>query len=101
MPVFRLALHVDEIYNQQRFSKIKGMVAQFADYLQGLYRRGIVCKLDFQALSEFVNSLVLLRATEFIIGESYGIPPEQSAMHFARQYAPFFVRLLQPRLPAE
>lgn len=92
---------MDEIYNQQRFSKIKGMVAQFADYLQGLYRRGIVCKLDFQALSEFVNSLVLLRATEFIIGESYGILPEQSAMHFARQYAPFFVRLLQPRLPAE
>ncbi len=96
MPVFRLAMHVDEIYNQQRFSKIKGMVKQFGDYLQDLYNQGMVEKIDFFALSEFVNSLVLLRATEFMIGESYGIPPEQSAQNFAKQYAPLFVKLLRP-----
>jgi hypothetical protein len=56
----------------------------------------MVEKIDFFALSEFVNSLVLLRATEFMIGESYGIPPEQSAQNFAKQYAPLFVKLLRP-----
>lgn len=96
IPVFRLAMHVDEIYNKQRFSKIKAMVAQMGAYFQGLSQKGLAVEFDYFALAEHVNSLVLVKCSEFVVGEIFGIPSEQSARHFADQYADYFFRLFAP-----
>lgn len=94
IPVFRLAMHVDNLYTQQRFSKIKSMVEQLANYLENLREKGIVIDFDYMSLSEHINSLVLVKASEFIVGETFGIPVEKSVQNFAQQYAIFFAKLL-------
>lgn len=99
IPVFRLAMHVDEIYNQQRFSKIKAMVAQIGNYFKQLNEKGLIADFDYFALAEHINSLVLVKASEFVIGEKFGIPAEKSARNFSRQYATFFARILAPANP--
>lgn len=101
IPVFRLAMHVDEIYNQQRFSKIKAMVVQIGDYFQDLNQKGLVADFDYYVLAEHINSLVLIKSSEFIAGQTYGIPPEKSAQNFAHQYACYLARLLSPPVAAE
>lgn len=90
LPVFRLAMHVDKIYDQSRFSKIQGLVAQMAGYFQHLNEIGFLINFDYAALSEHINSLALVKASEFITGEIYGIPVEKSVRQFSKQYASYF-----------
>lgn len=95
LPVFRLAMHINKIYDQSRFSKIEGLVSQMAGYFQHLKEIGLLIDFDYHALAEHVNSLVLVKASEFITGEIYGIPMEQSVRQFSKQYASYFARLLK------
>lgn len=97
LPVFRLAMHVSQIYDQARFSKIEGLVSQMAGYFQHLQEMDILIDFDYHALAEHVNSLALVKASEFISGEIYGIPLEQSVRQFSSQYASFFTNLLKKR----
>lgn len=93
IPVFRLAMHVEEIYSQPRFSKIKAMISQMGDYFQELNRRGLLIDFDYYALAEHMNSLVLTKSSEFIVGETFGISADHSARNFASQYAAFFAKI--------
>ena len=85
LPVFRLAMHVEEIYDKSRFSKIEGMISQMAGYFHHLQEIGFLIEFDYRALAEHVNSLALVKANEFVTGEIYGIPMEQSVRAFAQQ----------------
>lgn len=93
IPVFRLAMHLETIYTQQRLSRIKTVVALMGDYFNELGQKGILLEFDFHALSEHINALVLTKSSEFIAAENEGIPAEQSARRFALQYAEYFSRL--------
>lgn len=90
LPVFRLAMHVDKIYDQSRFSKIESMTAQMAGYFQHLNEIGFMIDFDYRTLAEHINSLVMVKASEFITGEIYGIPVEKSVRQFSKQYASYF-----------
>ena len=94
IPVFRLALPMDVIYTTQRFAKIKGLVEQMGDYFNELSGRGLAAGFDYYTLAEHMNSLVLVKASEFIVGEKFGVSAEQSARNFASGYAEYFARLL-------
>lgn len=94
LPVFRLAMHIDKVYDQSRFSKIEGLISQMTGYFQHLQEIGFLVDFDYRALAEHVNSLALVKASEFITGEIYGVPMEQSVKAFARQYAEYFARML-------
>ena len=94
IPVFRLAMHVDQIYDQPRFSKIQALITCTGDYFQNLYLKGILADFDYYALAEHINSLALTKASEFLAGEHFGIPARQSAQNFARQYADYLARML-------
>lgn len=69
LPVFRLAMHVEEIYDKSRFSKIEGMISQMAGYFHHLQEIGFLIEFDYRALAEHVNSLALVKANEFVITE--------------------------------
>ncbi len=97
LPVFRLAMHLDEVYDTSRFSKIKGLVSQMAGYFEHLQEIGFLIEFDYEALAEHVNALSMVKASEFITGEIYGVPMEQSVRAFSKQYAEFFARLLSNR----
>lgn len=96
IPVFRLAMHVDQIYDHPRFSKIQALITCTGDYFQELYLKGLLADFDYYALAEHINSLALTKASEFLAGEHFGIPAQQSAQSFARQYADYFSRILAP-----
>lgn len=95
IPVFRLALPTDIIYTTQRFAKIKGMVQQMGDYFNDLSRKGLAAEFNYYTLAEHMNGLVLVKASEFIVGEQFGVPAEQSARNFASGYAEYLARLLR------
>ena len=61
LPVFRLAMHVEEIYDKSRFSKIEGMISQMAGYFHHLQEIGFLIEFDYRALAEHVNSLALVK----------------------------------------
>lgn len=94
IPIFRIAMHVDEVYTHDRFSKITGMVARTYDYLMQLKSKGLIVEYDYYTLAEHINSLSLIKASEFIIGESFGVAVEKSAENFSNRYANYFTRLL-------
>lgn len=93
IPVFRLAMHIETIYTQQRLSRIKALVSVMGDYFTQLSKQGILVEFDYYALSEHINALVLTKSSEFIVAEYEGVPAEQSARKFALQYAEYFTRL--------
>lgn len=97
LPVFRLAMHADAIYEQSRFVKIQGLILQMAGYFQHLNETGLLIDFDYYALSEHINSLVLVKASEFINGETYGIPMTQSVRQFSKQYAAYFAKLCKSK----
>lgn len=99
IPVFRLALPADVIYTTQRFAKINGLVSQMGDYFSALSRKGLAEEFAYYTLAEHINSLVLVKASEFIVGEKFGVSAEQSARNFAAGYAEYFAGLLSPRNP--
>jgi len=94
IPIFRIAMHVDEVYNQGRFSKITQMILHTSNYLQALQSKGLIIEYDYPSLAEHINSLSLTKATEFIIGETFGIPIEKSAQNFSNRYSSYYTRLL-------
>lgn len=97
LPVFRLAMHIEKVYDQTRFSKIEGLISQMAGYFNHLKDMGILIDFDYRMLSEHVNSLALVKASEFLSGEIYGIPAKRSVEHFARQYAAYFAELFSSK----
>ena len=90
-------MHVDKIYDQSRFSKIEGLITQMSGYFYHLQEVGFLIDFDYHALAEHVNSLALVIASEFITGEIYGIPIEQSVRAFSRQYAAYFTKLFSTK----
>lgn len=94
VPVWRLAMHIENIYDSSRFSRIEGLITQMSGYLDHLKEAGLVIDFDYRALAEHVNALVLIKANEFLAGEQYGRSAEKSAEAFAKQYAEFFTELL-------
>lgn len=99
IPVFRLAMHVEQIYDQPRFAKIQALIACTGDYFQELFQQGLLIDFDYYALAEHINSLSLTKASEFLLGERFGIPAQQSARGFAGQYAGYFSRMLSAAPP--
>ena len=97
LPVFRLAMHVEEIYDKSRFSKIEGMISQMAGYFHHLQEIGFLIEFDYRALAEHVNSLALVKANEFVTGEIYGIPIDHSDRAFAQQYSEYFARMFSAK----
>jgi len=95
LPVWRVAMHIEKIYDSSRFSRIEGLVTQMSGYFDHLKESGMVKDYDYRALAEHVNAMVLIKANEFIAGEAYGRSAEKSAMAFAKQYAAFFARLVR------
>ena len=93
IPVFRLAMHVEQIYDQPRFAKIKALVLRTGDYFHQLCQQELLIPFDYYALAEHINSLSLTKASEFLAGEHFGIPAEQSARNSAEQYADYFARI--------
>ena len=71
------------------------MISQMTGYFQHLNEIGFLIDFDYHALAEHINSLALVKASEFITGEIYGVPMEQSIQAFAKQYAEYFSRLFQ------
>lgn len=66
-------------------------------YFYHLQEVGFLIDFDYHALAEHGNSLALVKASEFITGEIYGIPIEQSVRAFSRQYAAYFTKLFSAK----
>ena len=92
LPVFRLAMHVDAIYDQPRFAKLQALIDRTGDYLDDLRLKGLLVEFDYYALAEHINSLALTKAPEFLAGERAGISAKRAAQTFANQYADLFFR---------
>lgn len=95
VPVWRVAMHTENIYDSSRFSRIEGLITQMSGYFDHLKESGLVKEFDYRALAEHVNALVLIKANEFLVGEEFGRSAEESAKAFAKQYAAFFADLLK------
>ena len=93
IPVFRLAMHVDQIYDQPRMAKIQALVDCTGAYFQDLCEKGRLIPFDYFTLAEHINSLALTKASEFIAAEQSGIPINRSVRLFAGQYADYFARI--------
>ena len=93
IPVSRLAMHVDEIYDQPRMEKIQDLVDCTGEYFQELHLKGRLIAFDYFTLAEHINSLTLTKASEFIAAEQSGIPISRSVRLFAGQYADYFARM--------
>ena len=95
LPVFRLSMHLDHIYDQARFSKIQGMVDAIASYLEGLFQEGKVRSMDYYMLSEEMNALALVKANEFVCAQHYGISTDSAVSRFAQKYAAYYADLVR------
>ena len=95
LPVFRLSMHLDHIYDQARFSKIQGMVDVIASYLEDLLAEGKIREMDYCMLSEEMNALALIKANEFVCAEHYGISTDSAVARFAQKYAAYYADLLR------
>lgn len=96
MPAYRLSLNVDLVYDREvyyrSFSKIEGLISHMAIYLGQLHAQGFIINADFLALSEYVNGLVLTKATEFLIAED----TLDEVDRFAADYASLLAAYLRP-----
>lgn len=94
MPAYRLSLNVDQVYDRgvyyRAFSKIEGLISHMADYLKKLHDAGAIIEADYRSIAEYVNALVLTKATEFLIAED----PLDAVDRFAECYAAFFADIL-------
>ncbi len=104
MPVYRLSLQLqDEIYERElyyaSFDKIRGLIAQFVGYLGNLQARGIIVAQNFDALAEFMFSLLLVKAQEFSLagtGKDGEVNDMSLVDEFAESYAEDLTNILQP-----
>lgn len=91
MPVYRLSLQLqDEIYERElyyaAFDRIRKLIAQFIGYLNSLGQTGKIAALDFDALAEFMFSLLLIRAQELSLVGGNAID-ETHAMEQVERFA--------------
>lgn len=95
MPAYRLSLNVDLVYDRdvyyKSFAKIEGLISHMAIYLGQLHAQGYIVYADFMAISEYINALVLTKATEFLIAEDTLAAVDA----FAEYYAEFFAGYLK------
>lgn len=105
MPVYRLSLQLqDEIYERElyyaSFDKIRGLIAQFVGYLQMLRAKGAIAQMDYNALAEFVFSLLLVKAQEISLageGRDGEVHDMGLVEEFARSYGDELAALLKKR----
>lgn len=94
MPAYRLTLNINLVYERsvyyQTFSKIEGLISHMTRYLKKLRKMGAIAAADYQAIAEYVNALVLTKATEFLIAED----TLDAVDRFADHYAEFFAEIL-------
>jgi|GEM_PF-1104489 len=102
IPTYRLSVQqVDKIFNQDFFysiiNHIDNMSIQMESYLNLLRTFGRVIDIDFKALSEFLFSVFLIKAPQFLVDEAS--PPEMEAMQecAADAYAEFVYELISIR----
>lgn len=97
MPAYRLSLNVDLVYDREvyyrSFAKIEGLISHMAIYLGQLHAQGYIINADFLALSEYINGLVLTKATEFLIAED----TLDAVDRFAVDYAALLAEYLMPQ----
>ncbi len=97
MPAYRLSMLIDAIYDHDiyynAFLRIKGLITQLVDYLEGLHAAGRIKKVDFESMSELMFSLFLVKATEFIVYGTEGASYDEAKVEmFAEEYAQFFAQ---------
>lgn len=100
MPAYRISMLLDEVYDKElyyaSFNRIEGMIEQFEIYLYKLYEQRKIKKANYKAITEFLFSLFLTKATEFIIlaprGSAYN---KKEVDDFAEKYARYISSILQ------
>lgn len=101
MPAYRLSLLVDLLYDREvyyrSFRKIEDMILHMTSYLNLLYSMGYIIQCDYQAISEYVNSLILTKTNEFQLSDN----PDDAIDRFAEEYADYFYAVLCPRRAQE
>ncbi len=101
MPAYRLSLNVDLVYDREvyyrSFAKIEGLISHMAIYLGQLHAQGYIISADFTAISEYVNGLVLTKATEFLIAED----TLGELDRFVAKYAALLAEYLRPANTSE
>ena len=97
LPVFRLAMHIDKVYDKSRFAKIEGLITQMSGYFDHLNEIGFLKDFNYRELAEHINAMSLVKANEFITGEVYGVPMDQSCRQFAATYAAYFTSLFSAK----
>jgi AcrR family transcriptional regulator len=98
MPAYRLSMLIDEIYNQElyytSFCKIKGLINQLREYLETLYQAHKIRYADYSALSEYMFSIFLVKAPDFIKYTEHGASYNEDEVTsyitpFAKNFATF------------
>lgn len=92
MPVYRLSLQLqEEIYERElyyaSFDKIRELIEQFVGYLGMLRDKGKIIDTNFQALAEFMFSLLLVKAQEFSLINPEGKDGEVHDMAVVEEFA--------------
>lgn len=102
MPAYRLSLQLqEEIYDRDlyyaSFDNIRGMIAQFIEYLERLGKAGRIVELDYPALAEFMFSLFLIKAIEYttMAAEPSGYD-EKQVDKFVKAHAGDLAKILAP-----
>jgi len=101
MPAYRLSLQVqDEVYDRElyfrSFKKIEDMIAQFISYLNFLKFAGKIIDMDYSALVEFLFSLFLVKAPQFLLeGEKPTNYDETTVDGFSKCYATFIANIIE------
>lgn len=101
MPAYRISMLLDEVYDKEiyakSFQRIEGMIEQFEMYLVKLSNQGLVKEADYKAMTEYLFSLFLTKATEFIIDAPKDSGYNKKAVdEFANTYANYLYTLLKP-----
>jgi TetR/AcrR family transcriptional repressor of mexJK operon len=99
IPAYRISMLLDEVYDKEiyanSFKRIEGMIEQFEMYLVKLNEQGKIRDSDYKALTEFLFSLFLTKANEFIISAVRNYPYNKKLVNeFAETYAEYFSSLL-------
>lgn len=97
MPVYRLSLQLqEEIYERElyyaSFDKIRELINQFVGYLVMLRDKGRIIDANFQALAEFMFSVLLVKAQEFSLIDPDGKDGEVHDMAMVEAFAASYAR---------
>jgi len=101
MPAYRMSLQFqDEVYDRalyfRSFRKIEDMISQLGSYFNLLKYSGKIIDLDYAALSEFLFSLFLVKAPEFLLEGERTTNYDASAVDlFAEDYAAYIANIIK------